>query len=150
MLVEMGCTAISGFARRLRRINAEAQRFAEERRERRKKMVFSSALLCALCVSALKLVRLRLRLGRAALFVVGPLLFSSRDAICQWALFRFCPVENLERPQLGHLRYYALSMRWVRARFKARRRCEKWPDCESTFDWSYSAYGNAVVRTGRA
>jgi hypothetical protein len=32
------------------------QRFAEERRERRKKMLFSSALLRALCVSALKLV----------------------------------------------------------------------------------------------
>jgi hypothetical protein len=37
-------------------INAETQRFAEERRERRKKMLFSSALLCALCVSALKRV----------------------------------------------------------------------------------------------
>jgi hypothetical protein len=37
-------------------INAETQRFAEERRERRRKMLFSSALLCALCVSALKLV----------------------------------------------------------------------------------------------
>src|ERR1035441_5327206 len=50
------CPAISGFARRRRRINAETQRFAEERRERRKKMLFSSALLRALCVSALKLV----------------------------------------------------------------------------------------------
>src|ERR1035437_6806703 len=39
------CTAISGFARRRGRINAETQRFAEERRERRKKMLFSSALL---------------------------------------------------------------------------------------------------------
>jgi hypothetical protein len=50
------CTAIFGFARRRRRINAETQRFAEERRERRKKMLFSSALLRALCVSALELV----------------------------------------------------------------------------------------------
>src|ERR1017187_9431145 len=82
-------SAISRFARRLRRINAETQRFAEERRERRKKMLFSSALLCALCVSALKLVGVRLRLGRAARSVVAPLLFSSRDAICPWALFRF-------------------------------------------------------------
>jgi|ERR1035441_6348627 hypothetical protein len=45
-------SAISRFARRLRRINAETQRFAEERRERRKKMLFSSAFLRALCVSA--------------------------------------------------------------------------------------------------
>ena len=50
------CTAIFGFARRRRRINAETQRFAEERRESRKKMLFSSALLRALCVSALELV----------------------------------------------------------------------------------------------
>jgi hypothetical protein len=40
----------------LRRINAETQRFAEERRERRKKKLFASALLRALCVSALRLV----------------------------------------------------------------------------------------------
>src|ERR1035438_6233232 len=46
------CSAISGFTRRRRRINAETQRFAEERRERRKKMLFSSALLRALCVKA--------------------------------------------------------------------------------------------------
>jgi hypothetical protein len=46
--------------------NAETQRFAEERRERRKKMLFSSAFLRALCVSALKLVWLRLRLCRSA------------------------------------------------------------------------------------
>src|ERR1035441_8175261 len=48
------CTAISGLARRLRRVNAETQRFAEERRERRKKIIFSSALVRALCVSALR------------------------------------------------------------------------------------------------
>src|ERR1039458_2089276 len=37
--------------------SAETQRFAEERRERRKKKLCSSAFLRALCVSALKLVR---------------------------------------------------------------------------------------------
>src|ERR1035437_3029716 len=59
------CTAISQFARRLRRINAETQRFAEERKEGRKKRFYSSAFLRALCVSALRPVRLRLRLCRA-------------------------------------------------------------------------------------
>ena len=42
--------------RRLRRINAETQRFAEERRERGMKALFSSAFLRALCVSALRLI----------------------------------------------------------------------------------------------
>ena len=49
------CTAIFGFARRRRRINAETQRFAEERRERGRKALFASAFLRALCVSALRL-----------------------------------------------------------------------------------------------
>jgi hypothetical protein len=46
------------------------QRFAEESRARRKKRLFSSAFLRALCVSALKLVWLRLRLCPAAFYVV--------------------------------------------------------------------------------
>src|ERR1035437_4423583 len=37
-------------------LNAETQRFAEERREGRKKRLFSSAFLRALCVSALILL----------------------------------------------------------------------------------------------
>src|ERR1035438_3914399 len=45
--------------RRLRRINAETQRFAEERRERGMKALFSSAFLRALCVSALNSLRFR-------------------------------------------------------------------------------------------
>ena len=50
------CTAIVEMVRRRRRINAETQRFAEGRREGRKKRFFSSAFLRALCVSALRLV----------------------------------------------------------------------------------------------
>jgi hypothetical protein len=50
------CTAIVEIHRRLRRTNAETQRFAEGRKERRKNKAFSSAFLRALCVSALRLV----------------------------------------------------------------------------------------------
>ena len=46
------CTVMVEIVRRLRRINAETQRFAEERRERGKKKLFSSAFLRALCVKA--------------------------------------------------------------------------------------------------
>src|ERR1019366_1310817 len=49
-------TAVLQYPRRLRRINAETQRFAEERRERGRKALFSSAFLRALCVSALRLI----------------------------------------------------------------------------------------------
>jgi hypothetical protein len=42
---------------RRRRINAETQRFAEERRERGRKALFSSVFLRALCVSALNSLR---------------------------------------------------------------------------------------------
>src|ERR1035438_5998258 len=51
---------LSRAVRTLQRINAETQRFAEKRRERRKKEIFSSAFLRALCVSALKLGSSRL------------------------------------------------------------------------------------------
>src|ERR1035441_8357430 len=50
------CTAVLQYPRRRRRINAETQRFAEERRERGRKALFCSAFLRALCVSALRLI----------------------------------------------------------------------------------------------
>src|SRR5664280_1357323 len=70
-------SAIVEIVRRLRRFNAETQRFAEGRREERKNRAFSSAFLRALCVFALRLVRFRLWLCRAVFSAVNPVVVVS-------------------------------------------------------------------------
>ena len=56
-LVENGGLGAIEIIRRLRRINAETQRFAEGRREGRKNRAFSSAFLRALCAAIVGVAR---------------------------------------------------------------------------------------------